>query len=331
MPFRFTPIGAFFGRRKSRSKSSKGGTTGQGSNGGGSHTIFGGKPPVSRKRRKYAKKSSFKKLKLAVSKLTKNAPRDATLRHIQYRVKQPTSASNSSNHSHLTLLTPAIIEGVINELTYFDEAAPAVAVAVNASTIIYPTKLPVEFFFEATYRNNYTSPANMVVYWVRPKDIINIAPSDAAYATEAAKMEPPGNASLANFATDPQSFYTTLKRWKNDWEIIKSHKVRLDPGSEYKCYHSIRHIYDQEVVDEKTSEYHQNNSIILFTRTQGVVAHSVTTPTNVGFSDTMVDCVVKIIGKVRYPAGFPFITAEHQNTLLGVQTGGSTCVVADLN
>lgn len=260
-------------------------------------------PMGKRIKRRFGKKP-LKKRVAALEKKVQTNYSDHTFK--QETTLQVTSVQNRCGYGEGAFLNPTIIETAIDALPYVNPAAPGTPATFDTTQLTQPTKLKIHCHAKVIMRNNYLYPVNVRCYVLKPKVDQNTTPQAAVTGGIGEQASGPGVYST----TAPFTYPTDSKEFRDTFKVLNSCDIRLQSGDECIVPYNEYIWYDQEFRDNNTDTYLKKFSRMFFIRVVGVVAHDVTTSTNIGIAPTALDCVVHRKLNIRYPSLAPLKTLE---------------------
>lgn len=269
---------------------------------------------------KIRKKSSYKKkkvsLKKRVSKLEKSVKQNmATHVHKSESTLSVSSVSNRCGYGEGTLISPFMIESMLDTKPYINTGAPGTVSSYDATLIAVPTKWKISCYTNSVMRNNYLFPVRVRVYILKPK----VDQSNSVQTTITNGLTEQTIGTLTS-TTQVSCYPNDSKEFRDSWKVIKSQDFKLDTGDELSIPYKEDMVYDQEFRDQYTMTYTAKYSRLIFVRVVGVLTHDSTTSSNIGYAPTQLDCCIHRKFTLKFPSEAPTQSIDYSASLGAITT-----------
>lgn len=240
-------------------------------------------------------------------KYKKRGPDTSNLSTYIYRERQASSLTSTQKtvaRADFNAWSLATIEGVVNELPYFNPSVEETRITVDFNAGTYAKKV---WFSSVTSsvnaKNNYNVPVTVHISLCIPKIDTDDDPL-LSFTNGISDVSKPG----FNYnATTPMLRLTDSPNFNNYWKVIKTKSKVLLPGhSCYLSYTTAGFWYSPQIADTnnrtfqtalKAHSYHVS--------IQGAAAHVTGVPTEIGYQIGGVDMIDKRSACVKYDGGGP--------------------------
>lgn len=255
-----------------------------------------GKAPVPPPSRMKVKKGRIKDLEKKVKDISALLENDRATHTHRYRaVARVLSSVNSVTQTAFSTGSITSLETAMANLRFFDPGTNALVTA-DPSTGTYQRDILCNVNTKMTLRNNYQTPADVRLYFCRPKADTSISPT-SAFTNGLTDQGNPSSSSPVMYLTDSQQF-------KELWSIEASKKVILEPGEMCSLSYYIKDFEYDFASSDAHSLAHQRryNGYSWVIRIVGVLGHD-TTLDEQGFLQCGVDAVQDVTYVFKYDAG----------------------------
>lgn len=256
------------------------------------------KPRVPKRVMKKYQTPAIKELDKRIKDLSKRADQsDGELTYRSSSVGKVSAGQSLVSSTDFNMNQSSDLETVLSALKFYDSSTSTYVTSNPASSAKFSTIQFKKFFAKAKFRNNYQVPADLKLYWCKPKADTSLAPSTclSMWATDNL---------ITGAITDTQVYITDSTLFNDLWQIKKSEKVHLEPGQSFTTsYTSPGFEYDPAVYDSHNLAYQKKfEGCVLFLRLCGELGHD-TAAAEYGLLDTSLEYQFHRTWLVEYDAG----------------------------
>lgn len=271
-----------------------------------------------KKRKKKTKKNPMKRLKKTVARLAKSLPPRSIQKQVNYKVVQPAASPNQVTYGEIVISTSAEIEGMLNSISIYNISAPQTPLVTNTTLVTQPIKWRVETYSKFTARNNWTYPTDIKLYVVECIARTDTSPATILNTSTNYTKQVVSGMTIAE--TDPCWYPSDVPTFGDFYKIVKSYDFRLGVGEECTQDFSRTYSYDPESHDIEAATYEPPVTHHWMIRLMGVVCHDTSDPALVGLGSAKLDCLCKIVKKIRSYSLGGLKTLEYVNGMGAIVT-----------